>query len=160
MHYNQPMSGSGSAPLSGGGPGPNQGQMDPNPMNMFKGDNADMLMNYGLSQGQNLFKQQSDKWMPGVTGFWSSLKIYFAVNNSYVVKKLSMILYPLGVKKSQNWTRKSAESDGYENTGTCRMSCLPCKSTARNITCLYTTTTRRHAPVSALTPPPLPTLHR
>jgi len=121
MHYNQPT---GGAPYSGGGhgqgQGQGQGQMDPNPMNFLKGENADMLMNYGLAQGQNFVKTQSDKWMPGVTGFWGSLKIYFAVNNSYVVKKLSMILYPLGVKRSQNWTRKSAESDGYENTGDIR----------------------------------------
>jgi protein transport protein YIF1 len=27
-----------------------------------------------------------------------------------------MILHPLGVKKSQNWARKSAESDGYDQT--------------------------------------------
>lgn len=42
------------------------------------------------------------------------MKIYFAVNNSYVLKKLMMVLHPLGVTKSQNWTRKSSESDGYD----------------------------------------------
>lgn len=98
------------------------GQAGPgnDPMNMFKGENANMLLNMGLSQGQTMLKTQSEKWMPGVNGFWNSLKIYFAVNNSYVVKKLMMILHPMGVKKSQNWTRKSAESDGYDQTGDIR----------------------------------------
>lgn len=90
------------------------------PMQMFKGENANMLLNMGLSQGQNMLKSQSDKWMPGVSSFWNSLKIYFAVNNGYVLKKLLMILHPLGVKKSQNWTRKSAETDGYDQTGDIR----------------------------------------
>jgi hypothetical protein len=116
MHINQP-------PMPSGGPqrtNAGSATLDQNPMNLFRGENADMLMNYGLAQGQNLLKTQSDKWMPGVTGFWSSLKIYFAVNNSYVVKKLSMIMYPIGIKKSQNWTRKSAESDGYDQTSDIR----------------------------------------
>lgn len=104
---------------SGGGGGIGGGG-DQGAMNFLKSENADMLMNYGLSQGQTLLKTQSDKWMPGVTGFWSSLKIYFAVNNSYVVKKLSMILYPIGVKKNQNWLRKSAEEPGFDQTSDIR----------------------------------------
>lgn len=73
-----------------------------------------MMLNYGLSQGQNMFNQQKEKWMPGVSGFWDSLKIYFAVNNSYVSKKLFMILYPLSVTNPQAWARKSGE-EGYDN---------------------------------------------
>ena len=83
--------------------------------NLLGSQEADMMLNYGLSQGSSMLKQQQDKWMPGVSGFWQSLKIYFAVNNIYVVKKLSMILYPLGVKSSQSWIRKNAEDGGYEN---------------------------------------------
>ena len=77
-------------------------------------EQADMMLNYGLSQGQNMFNQQKEKWMPGVSGFWDSLKIYFAVNNSYVSKKLFMILYPLSVTNPQAWARKSGE-EGYDN---------------------------------------------
>ena len=82
---------------------------------MLGSQEADAMLNFGISQGSSMLKQQQDKWMPGVSGFWQQLKIYFAVNNMYVVKKLSMILYPLGVKSSQSWIRKNAEDGGYEN---------------------------------------------
>lgn len=82
--------------------------------NMLGSDQADMMLNLGISQGQNMLKQQQERWMPGISGFWQSLKIYFAVNNIYVVKKLSMILYPIGVKSSQSWIRKNAEDGGYD----------------------------------------------
>jgi hypothetical protein len=81
---------------------------------MLGSDQADMMLNFGMNQGSAMLKQQQEKWMPGVSGFWQSLKIYFAVNNVYVVKKLSMILYPLGVKSSQSWIRKNAEDGGYD----------------------------------------------
>ena len=37
------------------------------------------MLNVGLSAGQELFNRQKAKWMPGVSDFWTSLKIYFAV---------------------------------------------------------------------------------
>ena len=106
---------SGAASTGVGGPtggAPRQGVQN----SMLGSQEADAMLNFGISQGSSMLKQQQDKWMPGVSGFWQQLKIYFAANNTYVVKKLSMILYPLGVKSSQSWIRKNAEDGGYDNT--------------------------------------------
>ncbi len=89
----------------------------PNSMNIPQGDqipsmnfmNPDMLK-FGLSTGTDLLSKQREKWMPGVSGFYKSLKIYFAVSNSYVVNKLSILFYPL---KNKHWKRESdRNSDG------------------------------------------------
>lgn len=56
------------------------------------------MLNYGLGVGQEMISKQRDKWMPGVSGFWNSLKIYFAVNNDFVIKRLATVLYPYSNK--------------------------------------------------------------
>lgn len=38
------------------------------------------MINFGLNAGQNMLNKQRDKWMPGVSGFWHSLKYYFLVS--------------------------------------------------------------------------------
>jgi len=63
-------------------------------------------MNLGLSAGKDILHKQTEKLMPGVSIFWNSLKIYFAVSNSYVLKKILTVLYPISNKK---WTRMSTE---------------------------------------------------
>ncbi len=37
------------------------------------------MINFGLNAGQDIINKQKDKWMPGVSGFWTSMKYYFAV---------------------------------------------------------------------------------
>ena len=37
------------------------------------------MINFGLSAGQDMINKQRERIMPGVSGFWVSLKIYFAV---------------------------------------------------------------------------------
>ncbi len=37
------------------------------------------LVNYGVEATSNLLKTQRDLYMPGVSNFWNSLKIYFMV---------------------------------------------------------------------------------
>lgn len=37
------------------------------------------MINIGLNAGQDILNKQRDKWMPGVSGFWSTLKYYFSV---------------------------------------------------------------------------------
>jgi hypothetical protein len=71
------------------------------PQEFFNNVSPEML-NFTLNTGQNIFNQQRAKWMPGVSGFWLSLKTYFAVSNSYVVQKLSILSYPFSNK---NWYR-------------------------------------------------------
>jgi hypothetical protein len=56
------------------------------------------MLNYGLGMGQEMINKQRDKWMPGVSGFWNSLKIYFAVSNTFVIKRLTTVLYPYSNK--------------------------------------------------------------
>lgn len=67
----------------------------------LKGVNPEMLQ-FGFNTGKELLVKQKEKWLPGVSGFWVSLKIYFAVSNHYVVKKLIILMYPIGNK---NWIR-------------------------------------------------------
>ena len=38
------------------------------------------MINFGLHAGQDILNKQKDKWMPGVSGFWLSLKYYFSVS--------------------------------------------------------------------------------
>jgi hypothetical protein len=64
------------------------------------------MINFGLHAGQDILKKQKERFMPGVSGFVSSLRYYFAVNNSYVLKKLTLLLYPL---KNTQWARLRAE---------------------------------------------------
>ena len=66
------------------------------------------MLNFGLSAGQDMLNKQRDRLMPGMSTFWNSLKIYFAVNNDYVAKKLFAIVHPLG-KRKEEWKRKSAD---------------------------------------------------
>lgn len=53
-----------------------------------------------------MFERQTSSWSSNFSVFWNSLKIYFAVNNSYVVRKLLVLLYPFGNK---NWSRLRSE---------------------------------------------------
>jgi YIF1 len=55
---------------------------------------------------EDRIRVKSNEWMPGVSKFWSSLKMYFAVSNSYVLKKIFIVLYPI---KNQSWGRVLAD---------------------------------------------------
>jgi protein transport protein YIF1 len=83
-------------------------------------ENAALFGNMAMEHGKNVWNSQTNKWMPGVNTFWNSLKIYFKVDNTYVLKKLMMILHPMGVKKNQEWKRKDAEAEGYEQSSDVR----------------------------------------
>lgn len=64
-----------------GGYGNNGQQMNgayPGGANYQKYVSPEML-NFGLSAGQDMISKQTEKWMPGVSGFWLSLKFYFSV---------------------------------------------------------------------------------
>lgn len=37
------------------------------------------MINFGINAGQDMINRQRDKWMPGLSGFWLSLKYYFLV---------------------------------------------------------------------------------
>ena len=64
----------------GGGAGGPQG--GPAPQDFFKNVNVSPeVLNFGLSAGQDIINRQRARWMPGVSDFWHSLKIYFAVRS-------------------------------------------------------------------------------
>jgi protein transport protein YIF1 len=67
------------------------------------------MINFGLSAGQDILNKQRDRWMPGAATFWGLLKIYFAVNNKFVLKKLSILLYPI---QNKHWARLTADDVG------------------------------------------------
>ena len=64
------------------------------------------MLNMGINAGTILITKKRDELMPGVSNFWSSLKMYFAVSNSYVLKKIFIVLYPI---KNQSWGRVPAD---------------------------------------------------
>lgn len=87
--------------------GQGQGQGQGQPQDFFKFQNVSPeMLQFGLSTGQDLLTKQRDRWMPGVSGFWQSLKIYFSVSNRYVLKKLSILAYPVAHK---SWQRQPAD---------------------------------------------------
>lgn len=52
-----------------------------NPQDFFKFQNVSPeMINLGISAGQDIISRQKDKWMPGLSSLWLSLKYYFAVS--------------------------------------------------------------------------------
>lgn len=64
------------------------------------------MLKYGFTTTQNILDEQKARLLPGVSDFFSNLKIYFAVSNTYVLKKLSIVLVPM---RNQIWARISAD---------------------------------------------------
>jgi hypothetical protein len=57
----------------------NGGNRSPVP-DYFKNVSPEMI-NFGINAGQEMINKQRDKWMPGLSGFWLSLKYYFLVSH-------------------------------------------------------------------------------
>lgn len=66
------------------------------------------LMQVGIAQTQKAMAGTMDKISPGMTGFFGSLKFYFAVDGNYVVKKLKLIMFPY---RHTNWKRQGTQGD-------------------------------------------------
>lgn len=64
------------------------------------------MMDFSIKASEQIIRTQKAKWMPGVSDFWSSLRIYFAVSNDYVMKKILIVLYPM---RNQAWGRLLAD---------------------------------------------------
>jgi len=66
----------------------------------------DPMLNASLQAGANIIQTQAamaaQQYMPGVNSIWGSLRTYFNVNNSFVVNKLSTMLFPFAKK---DWNR-------------------------------------------------------
>jgi hypothetical protein len=57
-----------------------------NPQDFFQFSNvydnvSPEMLNSGLAVGQSLFRREWEKRMPGVSSFWLTVKIYFAVSD-------------------------------------------------------------------------------
>jgi hypothetical protein len=66
------------------------------------------MLKFGFSAGQDMLNKQRDRWMPGVSSFWETLRFYFAVNNKYVYSKLRILLYPV---MHRQWSRLLADEN-------------------------------------------------
>lgn len=87
-----------------------------NPMSSVESGNPDFfvspeMLKFGLSAGQDMINRQKDRWMPGVSSFWETLRFYFTVNNKYVYKKLQILVYPLSQRQ---WSRSPADDNGMD----------------------------------------------
>ncbi len=51
------------------------------------------MINFGLNAGQDILKKQKERFMPGVAGFFSSLRYYFAVSHSRVIIPIDLSLF-------------------------------------------------------------------
>ena len=75
--------------------------------NQFQNANfSPAMFDLGIRAGGEIISNTHAKWMPGVSDFWSSLRIYFAVSNNYVMKKILIVLYPM---RNQAWGRVLAD---------------------------------------------------
>jgi YIF1 len=66
----------------------------------------EQMLNVGGTMAKSFISSNMARYQPGVHGFWTSLKYYFAVDNSYVRKKLTILLLPV-VKKG--WHRAPSD---------------------------------------------------
>ncbi|CAN0124073.1 unnamed protein product [Pylaiella littoralis] len=103
------MASGGSQQRGGGGGG--QGQQHQQPLDWHQwtpdGMNAQML-NVGGSVASNFLKSNVAQYQPRMSGFWNTLKVYFTVDNRYVVNKLRVLLVAV-VKK--DWYRLPSEDE-------------------------------------------------
>lgn len=67
------------------------------------------VMQVGLAQTQKAMGETMDKLAPGMTGMWGTLKFYFAVDGTYVLNKLKLILFPY---RHKHWKRQGTQGDG------------------------------------------------
>lgn len=98
QHYNQQYQQQNVQPnmQQGNFPQFNQGQGGPNTGFSIPNVSPEML-NMGFSAGQDMLNKQREKWMPGVSSFWLSLKYYFAVSYENEVVVTAMFAFNIVV---------------------------------------------------------------
>jgi protein transport protein YIF1 len=64
------------------------------------------MLGLAARAGKGTIDNVVSQMTPGMSNFWLTLKLHFAVDNSYVFKKISIILFPFRNKK---WARASAD---------------------------------------------------
>jgi hypothetical protein len=64
--------------------------------------NPNMLMDMGLKAGQTFLDQGTARMIPGLEKTMRYLRVYFAVNNSYVQRKMNRVLFSFFFR---NWKR-------------------------------------------------------
>jgi len=78
----------------------------PNQLNMNNSEFLKTVTPMMTTFGGEMLEKQKSVWNSNFSVFWNSLKIYFAVNNTYVLRKLGIILCPF---INKDWTRFSAD---------------------------------------------------
>jgi YIF1 len=65
---------------------------------------------------------------PNTPDFWNTfetLKIYFAVSKSYILKKMFIVLYPMTMR-NQSWGRVRADEAGESGDAVLSIVCVKC----------------------------------
>jgi len=76
-------------------------------------------MGLAAQAGKGTLDNVVNRVTPGMSQFWASLRLHFAVSNSYVFKKIALVLYPF---RNKIWSRMNAD-DG--NNGAFYKKALP-----------------------------------
>lgn len=111
---------SGQAMNSGAPPGPTAHSSTPSPSlwtpgmeSTVKGvaslakANPDAMLNMGAKWTQDIISEGTARMIPGLNQFMSSLRVYFAVDNNYVQRKMRKVLFSFFFKE---WRRMQLES--------------------------------------------------
>jgi YIF1 len=78
-----------------------------------------------LNMVGGIIKNRTDIFVPHASDFWNTLKIYFAVSNSYVLKKMFIVLYPMTMR-NQSWGRVRADEAGESGDAVLYIVCVKC----------------------------------
>ena len=68
-----------------------------------------------MHKGQELVASSMARYLPGAHALWTSLRLYFRVDNAYVRIKLGRTLFPF---MHRRWARQPAAAGGGESAGT------------------------------------------
>jgi hypothetical protein len=77
------------------------------------------MMGLAAQAGKGTLDSMVTRVTPGMSQFYASLRLHFAVSNSYVFRKIALVLYPF---KNKQWARLNAD-DG--NNGAFYKKALP-----------------------------------
>lgn len=109
----QPLGGGGLDQRSGGGPmspSSQQQQQSPNWNQWAPPGVNEQMLNMGGNMAKSFISTNMARYQPGVDSFWAVLKVYFAVDNAYVLRKLKTLILPF---LNKDWTRIPIDGMSY-----------------------------------------------
>ena len=67
--------------------------------------NPDAMLNMGAKWTQDIISEGTARMIPGLNQFMSSLRVYFAVDNNYVQRKMRKVLFSFFFKEWRRMVR-------------------------------------------------------